>query len=60
MDEAQMAKAVHPTPEVARRHARAVVAVIQNGISPGEFEDNVAQPPDESADLLGAGPVVHS
>jgi uncharacterized protein (DUF2267 family) len=51
---------VHPTPEIARRHARAVVAAIKNSIDRGEFEDIVAQPPDEYVDLLGTGPVVHS
>jgi hypothetical protein len=34
--------------------------VIETTISRGEFEDMVAQPPDEYADLLGTGPVVHS
>jgi hypothetical protein len=34
--------------------------VIETTISRREFEDMVAQPPDECADLLGTGPVVHS
>jgi len=43
----------------ARRHARAVMAVLKTSVSPAEFEDVAAQLPNDYADLLGREPVIH-
>lgn len=43
----------------ARRHARAVAAVLRTALSGSEFEDLAAQLPSEYDDLLQTGPVVH-
>ncbi|HEY0471160.1 MAG TPA: DUF2267 domain-containing protein [Kribbella sp.] len=38
-------------PETARRHARAVMAVLREAVSSGEFDDVLSQLPKEYADL---------
>ncbi|HEX2132205.1 MAG TPA: DUF2267 domain-containing protein [Actinophytocola sp.] len=45
------------TPDGAREHARAVVAALRNDVSQGEFDDLVAQlPNDYRDDLLSTAP----
>ncbi|WUI04059.1 DUF2267 domain-containing protein [Spirillospora sp. NBC_00431] len=43
----------------ARRHARAVLAVIKSSVTPGQFDHLVAQLPASYGDLLGTRPVQH-
>ena len=47
------------SPEEGRRHARAVMAALKNGLPPSVFDHVAGQLPDEYADLLGTGPVQH-
>jgi uncharacterized protein (DUF2267 family) len=47
------------TPQDARRHARATFAALRAGLTPGEYDDLVAQLPDEYGELVGTEPVQH-
>jgi uncharacterized protein (DUF2267 family) len=47
------------TEQQARQHARAVMAALRSGLTPGEFDDVAAQLPPEYDDLLGTGGPLH-
>ncbi|MBX6391065.1 MAG: DUF2267 domain-containing protein [Frankia sp.] len=47
------------SPQLARRHARAVMAALRASVTPTEFEDVAGQLPADYDDLLSREPVIH-